>query len=148
MGQSLHQVYGHLVFSTKERRSFIHADIENKLYAYISGIIKNLGGNIIAINGMPDHIHIIVKSPKNTSDVEFIKQIKGGSSKWMNDNSPKPFQWQSGYAWFSISTKDLPAAIEYVAKQKEHHQKVSFKDELRKFLNSYNIEYDEEYLWD
>ncbi len=147
MGQSLHQVYGHIVFSTKDRKSLIKAEIETELYRYISGIVKSLNGQVIAINGMPDHIHIVIRVSKSESDVKVIQDIKGSSSKWMGDKV-KGFKWQSGYGWFSISPKDLDSAVAYVKRQKEHHKTTSFQDELRRILNTYRIPYEEKYLWD
>jgi len=147
MGQSLHQVYGHLVFSTKDRRDLINADIEPDLYKYICGIIQNYDGRVLGINGMPDHVHIIFRASKSIADKDFIMQVKGSSSKWMSDKI-QGFKWQSGYGWFSVSAKDLDKALSYVNNQKEHHKRVSFQDELRKILTRYNIPYDEKYLWD
>jgi REP element-mobilizing transposase RayT len=147
MGQSLHQVYGHLVFSTKDRKNLIKDEIESELYKYICGIIQNFDGRVIAINGMPDHVHIIFRASKSITDKDFIMQLKGSSSKWMSSKVAE-FKWQSGYGWFSVSAKDLDKAIAYVKNQKEHHKIVSFQDELRKILTAYSIPYDEKYLWD
>lgn len=147
MGQSLHQVYGHLVFSTKDRRNLIKIEIEAELYKYIYGIIHDTGGKVIAINGMPDHVHIIFRASKSTSDIEFIRQVKGGSSKWLGTKI-KDFGWQSGYGWFSVGAKDLDKAIAYVKGQKEHHKSLSFQDELRGILTAYKIPFEEKYIWD
>ena len=148
MPQSLHQVYGHLVFSTKNRAPKIHAAIEKKLYAYICGILQNLDGSVIAINGMSDHIHILFRAAKNHTDIEVVQKIKGSSSKWVQEQGENNFQWQKGYAWFSVSAKNLDAAKQYVDSQKEHHAKVSFKDELLKILRASGVAFDEQYLWD
>jgi putative transposase len=147
MGQSLHQVYGHLVFSTKDRRNLIGSEIEAELYQYICGMIRDLGSKVIVINGMPDHLHIIFRASKSVSDVEFIKQVKGSSSKWLGDKV-KDFRWQKGYGWFSVGAKDLDKAVAYVKGQKEHHKSLSFQDELRGILRTYDIDFDERYLWD
>ncbi len=147
MGQSLHQVYGHLVFSTKDRKNLIESEIESELHKYICGIILKIGSKVIAINGMPDHVHIIFRASKSVADKDFIMQVKGSSSKWLSDKI-QGFKWQSGYGWFSVSAKDLDKAVAYVNNQKEHHEIVSFQDELRKILTAYNIPYDEKYLWD
>lgn len=96
---------------------------------------------------MPDHVHIIVRVSKSVTDMKFMQEVKGSSSKWMNDKIPE-FKWQSGYGWFSVSPRDLDAAVQYVKNQKEHHKQTSFKDELRTILKTYNIPFDEKYLWD
>ncbi len=147
MGQSLHQVYGHLVFSTKDRKNLITAEIETELYRYISGIIKSLNSQVIVINGMPDHIHIITRASKSVTDIKFMQEVKGSSSKWMSAKVAD-FKWQTGYGWFSVSPKDLDSAVTYVKNQKEHHKTKSFQDELRTILTAYKIPFDEKYLWD
>lgn len=148
MPQSLHQVYGHIVFSIKDRENTITGDIEQKLYAYLGGIIRDLKGAPVLINGMPDHVHLLVRASKSITDIDFMRQLKGSSSKWLNENGLNGFRWQSGYGWFSVSAKDLPAARAYVEKQKEHHQEMTFKEEFRKFLTQYQVVYDERYVWD
>jgi len=148
MGQSLHQAYAHIVFSTKDRRAQIHGEIEPKLYAYLGGIARDLKASLLAVNGMPDHVHLLIRVNKNIADSEFMKQLKGSSSKWMSEQGEREFAWQSGYGWFSVGPKDLELVKGYLAKQKEHHKEVSFQDEIRKFLKMYGVEFDERYLWD
>ena len=148
MGQSLHQAYAHLVFSTKDRRDLIHGEIESKLYSYLGGIARDLHSPLLAVNGMPDHLHLLIRVNKNMADTEVMKQLKGSSSKWMSDQGEREFQWQKGYGWFSVGPKDLEVAQGYLAKQKEHHETVTFQDEFRKFLKEYAADYDEKYVWD
>lgn len=148
MGQSLHQAYAHLIFSTKDRQNLIHGEIEQKLYSYLGGIIRDLKASLLAVNGMPDHVHLLIRVNKNVADSEFMKQLKGSSSKWMSEQGEKGFQWQSGYGWFSVGPKDLDLAKGYLAKQKEHHKVTSFQDECRRFFKEYAVEFDERYVWD
>ena len=148
MSQSLHQVYGHIVFSTKDRVASIHGEIEKELYAYLGGIIRDLDAVPVVINGMPDHVHLLIRASKKVADMEFLRQVKGSSSKWMSEQGIEGFKWQGGYGWFGVSAKDLPQAQRYVEKQKEHHRTVTFKEEFRKFLRQYRIEFDERYVWD
>ena len=148
MGQSLHQAYAHLIFSTKDRRNQIHGEVETKLYSYLGGIARDLDTPLVAINGMPDHLHLLIRVNKNLADVEFMKQLKGSSSKWMSEQGESDFQWQKGYGWFSVGLKDLSLAKGYLAKQKEHHKTTTFHDEYRKFLVEYEVEFDERYVWD
>ncbi len=148
MPQSLHQVYGHIVFSTKGRTPIIDANIEIKLYAYMAGIILDLKAEPVIINGMPDHVHVLVKSSKHVTDIDFIRQLKGSSSKWITAQGVKNFKWQGGYGWFGVSAKDLTVAKKYIENQKQHHSSTSFQDEFKSFLTKYNIPYDERYVWD
>ena len=147
MPQSLHQVYGHIVFSTKNRDPLITADLEPNLHAYLGGIVNNLGGVAVSINGMPDHVHVLLRCTKSVKDTDFLRQLKGSSSKWMNEQGAAKFQWQAGYGWFSVSANDLDAARQYVEGQKEHHRVLSFQEEYRAFLKQYHVDYDERYVW-
>jgi putative transposase len=150
MPQSLHSNFAHIVFSTKNRQPSITGDIASKVHSYLAGIVKDLGAVSVSINGMPDHLHLLIKSSKNVADAQFMKQLKGGSSTWINDNTliPGRFQWQAGYGWFSVSPKDTDQVVSYIQNQAEHHQKTTFQDELRKFLETYQVDYDERYVWD
>ncbi len=126
----------------------IHGEIEKELYSYLGGIIRDLEAVPVVINGMPDHVHLLIRASKKIADMEFLRQVKGSSSKWMSEQGVKGFKWQGGYGWFGVSAKDLSQARGYVEKQKEHHRTVTFKDEFRKFLVQYEIEFDERYVWD
>jgi putative transposase len=150
MAQSLHQCFGHLVFSTKGREPLIVGEIESRLYEYLGGIVRALGGCLIEINGMPDHIHLVIRQSKVVADQEFVGRLKGDSSRWVNLTFPgRPrFVWQAGYGWFSVGAKDLGRAVEYLRRQKEHHRTVTFREEYCRFLELYGVEYDERYLWD
>lgn len=148
MPQSLHQVYGHLVFSTKNREALIDPEIESRLYEYMGGIVRDLGGSTVEIKGMPDHIHLLIRASKSVSDVEFMKQLKGSSSVWMGEQGVAGFKWQAGYGWFGVSALDVEKAGAYVRGQKEHHRTVGFQEEFRRFLERYGVEYDERYVWD
>ena len=150
MPQSLHLRYSHIVFSTKNRDPIITADMELKLYDYLGGIVKNLGGKLLEANGMSDQVHLITRDSKSVTDIDFIRELKSGSSKWVNENYSVPgkFAWQAGYGWFSVGPPGLEKAKAYVISQKEHHKKETFQDEFRRFLVNYGVEYDERYLWD
>jgi len=98
MPQSLHSNFAHLIFSTKNRKSMIAGDVASRIYAYMAGIADAKGAVLISINGTPDHVHLLIKSPKKISDAGFMKELKGGSSVWINDNHivPGRFKWQAG----------------------------------------------------
>ncbi|MDR1897874.1 MAG: IS200/IS605 family transposase [Prevotellaceae bacterium] len=149
MGQSLVQIYLHIVFSTKNRYPFIDGEVEKELFAYIGGIIKNHKGIPFLINGMPDHIHILCSFPRSICLSDFLKFIKGNSSFWIKSKGSQyqNFDWQDGYAAFSVSSSRKPNVENYIRNQKKHHKAIGFQEELLKFLKEYNIEYDERYLW-
>ena len=150
MGQSLHIKYSHLVFSTKNREPLISEQLEPRLFAYLGGILRDHGARLLAIGGMPDHVHAIIRDSKSVTDVQIMRDLKGGSSKWMNESSDSPgrFAWQAGYGWFSVSPRGLEAARAYVNGQKAHHHTESFQDEFRRFLLQCGMDFDERYVWD
>ena len=134
----------HIVFRTKYSEPTIKESNEKKLYAYILGIINNKRGNLFAIGGKPDHIHIFVSIPPNISISEFMKVLKTESSKWVKDSGyfPRFLGWGSGYAVFSCSNNEKDNIINYIRNQKEHHKKILFKEELEQFFreNGINLE--------
>ena len=150
MAQSLSQLYIHIVFSTKKRFPFIRPEIEKELFAYMGGIIKNNGGIPFIINGMPDHIHIFTNLPRTISLAKYVENIKRNSSKWIKTKGDeyKNFAWQNGYAAFSVSSSVKEIVTRYIANQKQHHQKQKYKTEVIQFLKKYNVDFDENYLWD
>ncbi|MDL2309287.1 IS200/IS605 family transposase [Bacteroidales bacterium OttesenSCG-928-B11] len=150
MGQSLAQVYLHLIFGTKKRQPFIDENIENDLFSYIGGIIKEQNGIPICINGISDHIHILCSFPRTIALSNFMKEIKGGSSRWIKTKGTqyRYFEWQNGYGAFSVSSSQKYKVEKYIMNQKKHHKKISFRSELIGFLIKYDIEYNETYLWD
>ena len=149
MAQSLSKILVHIVFSTKNRKQFIDQEIESELHAYLAGICKNNNSKVFKIGGMEDHIHLACTLPRTLAPSNLIAELKRSSSKWMKVNKNQvDFSWQSGFGIFSFSESQIPLVINYIEKQKEHHQKISFQDELRILLNKYNIDYDEDYLWD
>ncbi len=150
MAQSFSKVYLHFVFATKYRQKLISPAMEKLLYPYIAGIIKNYGGMPIAINGMPDHIHILSTLPRTLSIAEFMQEIKRCSSKWIKQQDPaySSFTWQGGYAAFSVNPYNKERLVKYIQNQKTHHSKQDFKGEFVGLLDKHKIEYQEKYLWD
>lgn len=148
MAQSLSQLYIHIIFHTKGKNIINDTDKDN-LYSYIGGVITHTGSVPIRINGMPDHVHILCILSKNISLAALVKDIKTSSSKWIKDLNPSyaAFEWQRGYAGFSVSQSVRESTIKYITNQAEHHKKFSFKEEYLAFLKEYGIEYNEEYLW-
>ncbi len=151
MPQSLAQIYLHLVFSTKGRTPFLtDPEFRSRIHAYLSGICKNMDSPSLRIGGTEDHVHIACRLSRKHSIAELVKKLKEKSSKWIKDQQPSlaGFYWQAGYGAFSVSPAHVPALLEYIDNQEEHHRKESFQDEFRRILEKYLIEYDERYVWD
>ena len=139
----------HFVFSTKNRLPMIDNTINDRLYTYIGGIIRELGGTLIEINAMPEHIHFYAYMPKTVSVSKFMEIVKANSSKWIHTTFPDKnnFGWQDGYGAFSVSKSSESAVIQYIRNQQNHHRERSFQEEFIDMLNKYGIEYDENYIW-
>jgi putative transposase len=149
MAQSLSNILVHIVFSTKERRSWLNDAINNDLYPYITKTLNIYGCNTLKIGGIDNHIHILCVLSKNYALSEVIEKIKNSSSKWIKSKGEKykNFYWQKGYGVFSISPSHKNVVINYIANQAQHHKQTSFEEELENILKKYNVEYDQKYLW-
>lgn len=150
MPQSLANILVHLVFSTKDRNSWISDVWRDDLHGYIGGIIRRHGSDLLAAGSVEDHIHLLFPLPRTVSVAELVKEIKSGSTRWVHDSSLRPaeFHWQSGYGVFSIGPSHKEELCHYIANQREHHTKTTFQDEYRKLLAKYGIAHDERYVWD
>jgi REP element-mobilizing transposase RayT len=150
MPQSLASVLVHLIFSTKHRQPLILSEIEPELYPYLATVFRGLDSPILALNGTADHLHVLFRLGRKVSLAEVVEVIKTSSSKWIKTKGPayKEFYWQNGYRAFSIGESGVAALKQYIAKQKDHHQKTTFQEEYRAFLAKYRVEYDERYVWD
>ena len=147
MAQSLSKVYIHCVFSTKNGEHLITDAIRKDLHAYIIGTLSNIGSFVNEIYANSDHIHVLCTLPRTVTIAELISKIKTSSSKWIKKQGIVNFSWQGGYGTFSVSSSKVVAVERYIQNQLQHHKKVSFQDELRKFFNEYNIDFDEKYVW-
>jgi len=150
MGQSLVKNYLHIIFSTKHRQPVIDTHVETELHHYLGGICKNIECQPLAVGGYTDHVHILCMFSKKITLISFMKELKVNSSKWIKTKGElyKDFFWQDGYGAFSVNPTQTEAVKNYISNQHQHHQKVGFKDEYRGFLNKYDVEYDERYVWD
>lgn len=150
MPQSLTKLYAHLIFSTKNRKPFVVNEIQERVHAYLATVVRNLDSPYVVVGGVADHVHILFDMGKKHPPVEFVEQVKRESSKFVKTLGPQyhNFYWQRGYAMFSVSPTHLVDAEKYIRNQEEHHRTKSFQDEFRSFLERYNIEYDEQYVWD
>ena len=150
MAQTLVKIYVHIVFSTKNREDLILPQIENELFAYIGGILRKHNSVLIAANGTANHIHLLVSQSKNISLSDLLRELKKSSSLWIKtkDEKFKNFQWQAGFGAFSIGQSQVETVKSYIVKQKEHHRTEVFENEYRKFLQKYNIDFDDRYFLD
>ena len=150
MPQSLSAILVHLVFSTKNREPFITDAIEKELHPYMATIFRGLKSVSLTIDGTADHVHILFPLSRVIKIADLVEEVKTESSKWIKTKGPEfgNFHWQRGYGAFSIGQSQVPTLKRYLARQKVHHQRVTFQDEYLKFLTSYGIEYDERYVWD
>lgn len=150
MPQSLVNQLMHCVFSTKARRRIISPEIAERLYPYFGGIARKNKIKMIAVGGMPDHIHLLLSMPATVSISKAMQLLKGNSSKWIHETFPdqQSFEWQRGYGAFSIGVSDLERTIDYINDQSKHHEKLSFEDEYVVFIKKNGLEYDEKYVFD
>jgi len=144
------QIYIQIVFAVKGRQSLISTKWEEELYKYITGIISNKDQKLIAINGIPSHIHILIGVKPTCCLSDLVREIKKSSNSFVKEKkfTKYKFEWQEGYGAFSYSHSALDNVIAYIKNQKEHHKKKSFKNEYIDFLKKYQIEYKEEYLFE
>ena len=142
------QIYIQAVFAVQGHQNLIFRDHEDELYHYIGGILKNKGHKSLAIDGMPDHIHVFFGMKPTESLSDLIRDIKANSSGFINDKKwfRGKFHWQEGFGGFSYSHSQLDNVVNYIKNQKEHHKKKSFREEYLSFLKEYDIHYDEKYV--
>lgn len=150
MAQTLVKIYVHVVFSTKNRNDLISAEIEKELFAYIGGILRKHQTVLLAANGTANHVHLLISLSKNIALSDLLRELKKASSFWVKtkDAEFKNFQWQSGFGAFSIGQSQIETVKNYIAKQKDHHKIELFENEYRKFLQKYEIDFDENYFLD
>jgi putative transposase len=150
MSSTFTQIYIQIVFAVKGRESLINYSWEEDLFKYISGIVQNKGQKILAINGMPDHIHIFIGMKPTCCLSDLVREIKKASNEYINDNrfEKSKFKWQEGFGAFSYSHSNIDNVIKYILNQKEHHKLKTFKEEYLDFLAKFEIEFKEEYLFE
>jgi putative transposase len=142
MSHSLTKIWIHAVFSVNERANLINSDFENKLYNHIKEKLeKDQNCKVRIINGVSDHVHILYLLSQNFAIKDIMQNIKGESSHWINQMNfiNKKFSWQNGYAAFSVSESMVNEVENYIKTQKEHHKKMSFKEEYGLMLKKYGI---------
>ncbi len=150
MSQSLANIVVHLVFSTKDRRPLLRDEERVQLHAYIAGVLKNLDSQLIEINSVRDHIHILFAQSKNHAPAKIVEQIKTASSTWIKTCNAwySDFAWQTGYGEFSVSPIHIEPVREYIRDQETHHRQEDFQTEYRRFCEKNCKPLDERYAWD
>lgn len=150
MANTFTQIYIQIVFSVRSRASLIEDGWRENLHRYITGIVQNKGHKMLAINSMPDHIHIFVGMKPDAALSDLVRDIKSNSSKWANDEKSNriKFEWQEGYGAFSYSHSQIDDVITYIQKQQEHHRVRPFREEYLGFIRKFHITYDPKYLFD
>jgi REP element-mobilizing transposase RayT len=149
MANTYTQLFIQFVFAVENRASLIQPKWEDELYKYMTGITKNHKHKMLAINGMPDHLHVFIGLYPTQSPSAFMQILKGESSEWINNKGflKGKFQWQSGYGAFSYGKSQVPDVYDYILNQKEHHKKTTFLEEYKSFLTKFEIEFEEQYIF-
>ena len=128
----------------------IHPALRERLFPYLGGIVREVGGHALAIGGMPDHVHILMTLPQTQALADVLRLVKTNSSRWVHETWPerRDFAWQTGYGGFSVSRSHREAVEHYIATQEEHHRRMTFQEEFLAFLEKHEIDYDERYIWE
>ncbi|NOT01790.1 MAG: IS200/IS605 family transposase [Phycisphaerales bacterium] len=144
------QILLHVVFSTKHREPWLTSDVAERLYPYMSGIVRAAKGVVYDVGGMPDHVHLYLRWRPDGSVSDLMRTVKARSSKWVHDTFPTlgAFAWQEGYSAFSVSKSQEGAVKKYIAAQAEHHKKEDFTSELLRLLRAHAVEFEEKYVFD
>ena len=149
MANTFTQIHLQIVFAVENRISLIRNSWKDELYKYTTGIVQNNDHKLLSINGMPDHIHLLIGMRPVQALSYLMQQIKRESSSWVNDNkfTKGKFNWQEGYGAFSYSRSHLPDVIKYIENQELHHKKKTFIEEYKELLEKFEIIYDERYIF-
>jgi REP element-mobilizing transposase RayT len=149
MANTYTQIHLHLIFAVQNRKSLIQNSWKDRLYEYITGIVQTNTHKMIIINGMPDHLHIVIGMRPIQSLSDLMQDIKGSSSKWINENKlvQSKFKWQEGHGAFSYNKSLLPKLVAYIKNQEAHHKKKTFIEEYKDFLKAFEIEYEERFIF-
>ena len=149
MSGTYSQIYIQVVMAVQNRNALISSEWEERLYQYITGIVRQKGQKLIAINGMPDHVHVFIGLKPNCCLSDLMREVKKASNIFINENklSKYKFNWQEGYGAFSYSHSQIDNVVKYILNQKQHHKKQSFREEYVAFLKHFNVSYEDKYLF-
>jgi len=143
------QIHIQVVFAVQNRQSLIQAPWQDRLYQYITGIIQSHSHKVLQIGGMPDHVHLLFGMRPTQALSELMKEVKGRSSTWINQNrlARGRFSWQEGYGAFSYTKKQVPQVIRYIKNQEQHHHQKTFLEEYHELLDEFDIDFDDRYVF-
>ncbi|MBC8319354.1 MAG: IS200/IS605 family transposase [Bacteroidetes bacterium] len=149
MANTYTQLYVHYVFAVQDRLCLINNKWQDNLYRYMSGIIDQQGHKLYVINGMNDHIHLLISMTPKQAPSDLMYHLKRSSSLWINQSrlSVGKFSWQEGFGAFSLGKSQLQEKIKYIEEQQQHHMKESFREEYLQFLKENDIEFDDRYIF-
>lgn len=150
MADTFSQIYIQVVFAVQDRNALISHEWEEELYKYITGIVRNKGQKMLAINGTSNHIHFLIGMKPTCCLSDLVREVKKASNVFIKERNftHNNFQWQEGFGAFSYSHSQLSNVIQYIEKQKEHHRRKTFKEEYLDFLKAFEIEFKDEYLFE
>ncbi len=150
MGHTFSRILLHVVFSTKGRVNSLYKNMRDKLLAYLHGIARNEGVVIIKANAVDDHVHMLIEIKPGQSPSEVVRKLKANSSKWIHETYPnlKGFAWQSGYSVFSVSLSAVPGVVKYIEAQEDHHRRLPFAEELKRFIERHQIRFNPDHYLD
>lgn len=138
----------HAVFATKERRPWLDEALRARLLPYFSGMLQRVKGELIEANAVQDHVHMLLALPATLSIADCMRDLKTNSSAWVHETFPelRAFTWQDGYSAFTVSPSVVPMVQAYIAKQVEHHRRVSWRDEMVWLLSNHGIAFDDKHV--
>jgi len=150
MAHTLTNLLFHIIFGTKDHAPLIDADLRPHLHAYVGGIVRELGGIALGVNGTADHLHMVAKLPPAIATSDVLRVVKANSSKWVRQQSGRrsKFNWQLGFSAFTVSQPAVRSVLDYVARQEQHHRKKTFTEEYIELLVKNGIEYDPRYVFE
>jgi putative transposase len=146
MGSTFYSLHYHIVFSTKERRPLLRSEWRGQAHKYLGGTVRGLGGVAEAVGEVEDHVHLLISTRTTEAPADLVRELKKASSSWIAEKFDKRFNWQEGYSMFSVSWTHSKAVKAYIARQEKHHERVSFRDELKKLLDRNGVKYEAKYL--
>lgn len=149
MPNTYSQLYNHYVFSVQNRRSVLNPSWQDELFKYMTGIIEQQGHRLFAINGVLDHVHILISMNPKQAPSDLMYHLKRSSTLWINKNNfvSGKFSWQEGFGVFSYGKSQIPTIVKYIENQQLHHKKKTFLEEYMGFLKAYEIDFDERYIF-
>ena len=149
MANTYTQIHIQVVFTVQNRDCIIQNSWKEELYKYISGVIQNHKHKVLAINGMPDHLHILIGMRPTQSLSDLMQDVKGSSSKWINQKrfTKGKISWQEGFGAFSYGKSQITQVIDYIKNQELHHQKRTFLEEYKDFLEKFEVDFDQRFIF-